>query len=113
VTPDDAPAGTTLGGAHHHPDYAPDGAIVFESRWSDTVWRVQSGAPEPEQVSSAFPNDGSPFVLADRRVASIWLGRPDNSGQRELKVMTPDGAGYAMIVTGVDVEDIGCGGKRG
>jgi hypothetical protein len=111
VTPADAPPGTTAGGSLHHADYEPDGGIVFQARWNDAVWRLPPGGSVPEPVGPAFTADNAPCVLADGRVASLWLGRPENqAGQYELKVMTPDGASYAMLVTGVSVEDIGCGG---
>ena len=110
LTPDDAPPGAPAGGALHHPDYAPDGGIVFQASWDGRIWRLPSGATMPEPVGPAFDNDGSPCVLADGRIASLWLGRPDGQGTYELKVMTPDGAAYAMLVTGINVEDIGCGG---
>ncbi len=109
LTPADAPPGTAPGGAQHHADYANDGAIVFQSRWSGAIWRLPpDGVPAP--VTTAFEGDGAPCVLADGRIASLWLGRAGNEGTYELKVMTPDGAAYAMLVTGMPVEDIGCGG---
>jgi hypothetical protein len=110
VTPDDGPASVPAGGALHHADYAPDGGIVFQSRWTDAVWRLPPGEAVPEPVGPAFNADNAPCALADGRIASLWLGRPGNEGLYELKVMTPDGAAYVMLVTGMAVEDIGCGG---
>ena len=50
-------------------------------------------------------------AIADGRIVSLWRERPGNGqGLRELKVMTPNGASYVMLVTGVDIEGIGCGG---
>jgi hypothetical protein len=110
LTPDDAPPGMTAGGALHHPDYEADGGIVFQSTWSGAVWRLPAGATVAEPVSSAFDVEIAPCALADGRIASLWLARPGNEGFNELKVMTADGTAYAMLVTGVAIEDIGCGG---
>jgi hypothetical protein len=110
LTPADAPPDVQAGGALHHADYAPNGGIVVQSTWSDAIWRLPPGETAPAPVGSAFPGDSSPCVLADGRIASLWLGRPGGAGVYELKVMTPDGSAYAMLVTGINVEDIGCGG---
>lgn len=49
-------------------------------------------------------------MLADGRIPSLWLNRPGGQSLHEVKVMTPDGASDAMVVIGVDIEDVGCGG---
>jgi hypothetical protein len=116
LTPADSPPGLPrpegTSGTIHNPAYAPDGAILFEADWTgDAIWRLPAGATEPQPVASAFTNDNAPCVLADGRIVSLWRERPGNGqGLRELKVMSPDGASYAMLVTGVDIEEIGCGG---
>ena len=61
-------------------------------------------------MTVAVRNDNAPCVLPDGRIASLWLNRPGSESQHELKVMTPDGSSYAMLVTGVDIEQLGCGG---
>ncbi len=71
---------------------------------------MPTGAARPEPVGPAYTNDNSPCVLPDGRVASLWLARPGGQSLHELKVMAPDGASYAMLVTEVDIADIGCGG---
>ncbi|MEZ5670539.1 MAG: hypothetical protein R3F55_24510 [Alphaproteobacteria bacterium] len=109
LTPADAPPGYAPGGALHHPDYAPDGSIVFESRWTDGIWRLAPDTP-PVPISPQFQGDAAPCVLADGRIASLWYGRPGNAGVAEIKMMTPAGAEYAMLLTDIHVEDIGCGG---
>jgi len=111
VTPEDAPTGYTRGGALHHADYAPDGGIVFQTRWSGSIWVIAADSSVPAPLGPAFDNDGAPCVLADGRVASLWLGRDGNDqGLNELKVMTADGAEYVLLVNGMAIEDIGCGG---
>lgn len=101
--------------ALHHADYAPDGAIIFESSWDDTerLWRWSSDLDQPELITDAFGNDNSPCVLSDGRIVSLWLGHEDNpNGYHEIKLMSPDAGEWFMLVTGVDVLDvgIGCGG---
>ncbi|MGF1623725.1 MAG: hypothetical protein ACFCVH_02485 [Alphaproteobacteria bacterium] len=109
ITPQDAPGGVEPGGAHHNAAYAPDGSIVFESQWGYSLWRLAEGG-SPEPVSPTFDGDSGPCVLADGRIASLWPRRPESGGNYELKVMTPDGAFYAMLLTDVHIDDIGCGG---
>lgn len=116
--PADGPTGT-LANALHHADYAPDGSIVFEADWSgDHVWRLPGGAGTPEVIGS-FAADNSPCVLADGRIVSLWLGRPENTdGFHELKIMDADGANERMLLlnepgeSSVDITDagLGCGG---
>ena len=111
VDPSDGP---DQGGNHapHHPDYAPDGSIVFEADWpSETIWKLPIAGGPPVRLSGAdFTDDNSPCVLPDGRVASLWLGRKGNtSGAHEIKVMDGDGANPFLLVTGIDVVDIGIG----
>jgi hypothetical protein len=63
-------------------------------------------------VTTQFNNDNSPCVLPDGRIASLWLDRPGGSEAHEIKVMAPDGSSYILVLTEVDVADIGlgCGG---
>jgi hypothetical protein len=97
----------------HHAAYAPDGTIVFEADWggSEAIWRRGAGAPvriSPSDVN----DDNSPCVLPDGRIVSLWLGRPGNPDAfHEMKVMSPDGSNGVMVVTGVDLVDVGqsCG----
>jgi hypothetical protein len=110
-----APADIVGAVALHHPDYAPDGSIVFEADpTGEQIWRLPAGSTTPVLLGAAFTNDNSPCVLPDGRVVSLWLNRPGSSGDHELKVMTSDGVGYEMLLTSVDVLDggIGCGGFR-
>jgi hypothetical protein len=111
ITPGQGPGGSSQN-ALHHPDYAPDGSIVLEADWEgEQIWRLPAGATEPVRVSSDFNNDNSPCVLPDGHIVSLWLDRPDASGYHEMKIMGPDGSGYFMALTGLDVFDagIGCG----
>ncbi|MCC7359991.1 MAG: hypothetical protein IT317_10965 [Anaerolineales bacterium] len=94
------------------PSYAPDGSIVFESeRDAQQLWRLAAGSDQPQLVS-ALDNDGSPCVLPDGTLVSLWNGRPGGTGAREIKLMAVDGRQYAMLLTGVDVfaVGLGCGG---
>jgi hypothetical protein len=106
LAPADVPAGATA--ALRQPAYAPDGSIVFEASWDSTIWRLPVGTAMPEPVGAGYYNDATPCVLPDDRVASLWSDRPDGGGMHELKVMTADGTSYAMLVTGMDIEDIDC-----
>ncbi len=111
VDPTDGPDhGSTH--APHHPDYAPDGSVVFEADWpSEQVWRRPLAGGSPVKLSAAdYTDDNSPCVLPDGRVVSLWLGRKANTaGNHEIKVMDPDGANPVMLVIGIDVVDIGMG----
>ncbi len=110
LNPADSPAGFPTTGAFHHPDYAPDGSIVFEGDWNnEQIWRLMPGASEPVRVADAFGNDNSPCVLPDGRIVSLWLDRPGGSGGHEFKVMTPDGSNFVMVLPDVDVLDVGIG----
>lgn len=111
ATNDGGPDGTSGPGVHHA-DYGPGGSIVFEAEYAggEQIWRTTGGPPELVQ-SDAF-DDNSPCVLADGRIASLWLDRPDGDGSHELKLLDADGSGFELIVEGEDVDDIGlgCGG---
>jgi parallel beta-helix repeat protein len=109
LTPAQVPGGSAQNGLHH-PDYAPDGGIVFEADVEDSeqIWRLAPGATQPVRISDEFNNDNSPCVLPDGRIASLWLGRPGGGGH-EIKVMSADGSSHVMALPGQDVADIGIG----
>ena len=109
VTLSQGPNGVGSGTEVHSGDFLPDGSLVFEADWeAEQIWR-RSGNGSIAQVASTFTNDNSPCALPDGRVVSLWLERPGNPmGYHELKVMTTSGD-YTMLVTGVDVTDIGLG----
>ncbi len=93
----------------HHADYAPDGGIVYESNQSgEFLWRLDANGSI--QLAPDANNDNAPCVFSDGRIASLWLGRADGQGLHELKLLTNEGA--VMLVTDVDIADIGlgCGG---
>ncbi len=71
---------------------------------------VAAVVPVGTSSPSASTIATKPCVLSDGRIASLWRERPGSHNRRELKIMTPDGAAYAMLVIGVDIEQIGCGG---
>ena len=117
LCPEDSQAGTK-DNELHHPAYAPDGTIVFEADWNsnETVWRMNPDGSEVTKISpAAYTDDNSPCVLLDGRIASLWLGRKETDGTsknfHELKVMNADGSGAEMVVTGIDIVDVGlsCG----
>jgi hypothetical protein len=113
LSPGDAVAPAGAEGLHH-PDYAADGSYLVEIRidGNDTLWSLAAAGVAPTPVGG-LTNDNSPCGLADGRVASLWLERPGNGdGFHELKVMAADGSDQLMLVTGVDVFDVGlgCGG---
>ena len=110
IEPSDAPPGMPAAAALRKPAYGPDGSLVFEATWDDRIWRLMPDGAAPELVGPSFAGDSWPCVLSDGRVASLWIGRPESEGMRELKVMTADGAAYLLLVTGVDVALIGCAG---
>jgi hypothetical protein len=113
LIPYDAGPDAGAGNVTHHPDYAPDGTVVFEADWGGTeaIWRATAGSYA--RVSPAGEDDdNSPCVLPDGRIASLWLGRPGNAKNlHELKVMNADGSGTVMVLENVDVVDVGqsCG----
>jgi hypothetical protein len=112
--PVDSPPGMPDVGALHHAAYAPDGSILFEADWAgEQIWRLGPSATVPVQLSPTQTNDNSPCVLPDGRIVSLWLSRAGNSnGLHEMKVMAASGAQFSMLLTNVDVADIGiaCGG---
>jgi len=113
LTPAGSPPGFPHTGALHHPAYGGDGSIIFEASWgSEQIWQLPALGRRPIQVAPQFGNDNSPCVLPDGRIVSLWLDRPGNSGAHEIKVMTPDGRDYAMVLPDVDVADIGVGCGR-
>jgi hypothetical protein len=105
----------------HHPAYAPDGALVFEADWGpdqshdEQIWRKPPDGAPARVSTDAMPDDNSPCVLPDGRIASLWLGRVEPDGAQnalhEIKVMNADGSDPQMILTDVDVVDVGltCG----
>jgi hypothetical protein len=107
MAPDRAPGASTANEVHHA-DFAPNGDIVFEADWhGEQVWRLPRGARHPVRVSRV-PNDNSPCVLPDGRIASLYLDRPGNrDGAHEIRIASAHSA--AEILTGLDVVDIGIG----
>jgi hypothetical protein len=115
LTPDDVPTGFTAGTALHHPDYGLNGSIVFEADWNhdERIWMLDSANNEPTLINGNFHNDNSPCALANGRVVSLWLGRPENTrSYHEIKLMNADGTNNTMALMGQDVADVvlGCGG---
>jgi hypothetical protein len=98
------------GGLIFSPTYAPDGAIVFEGTWNgEQLWRLEAGGSTPVLVSN-LPYDNSPCVLPDGTIVSLWLDREGNTtGFHEIKLMSADGTQYAILLTGVDIFDLGLG----
>ena len=111
--------------ALHHADYAPDGHVVFEGTWNEgaeQVWQAPLGK-DPALVNAErdeadgnvwrFTDDNSPCVLPDGRIVSLWLGRTGSGNTKasghELKVMNADGSHPQMLLTDVDVVDMGIG----
>jgi hypothetical protein len=94
----------------HHPDFAPNGDLVFEADWrGEQVWRLPRGSRTPVLVSRVH-NDNSPCVLPDGRIASLYLDRPGNArGLHEIRVADANGSHGREILTGRDVLDIGIG----
>ncbi|MEM6992224.1 MAG: hypothetical protein AAF721_17060 [Myxococcota bacterium] len=94
----------------HHPSYAPDGSLVFEAAWPDNaIWRAGDSLTRVGE----YADDNSPCVLADGNIVSLWTEGPDNPDNLpEIKLMSPDGASFLPLVTGIDIDayDIGCGG---
>ncbi len=103
----DGPTGTT--GRLRNPDYAPDGSVVFEGQWAtEQIWRFSGSSGKSTPVSSRYTNDNSPCVIPDGRIASLWMGRPENkAGLHELKIMNADGTGVEVIYKDRDVFDSG------
>lgn len=107
VTPEQGPDGSSQN-ALHHPDFAPDGGIVFEADWGgiQRIWHLPAGAVEPVRVGAQFESDSTPCVLPDGRIASLWEWPP------QIKVMAPDGSSHVVLSTGPDVFGVGIGCGR-
>ena len=109
IGPTDGTGGTATN-ALRHADYAPDGSIVFEADWyGEQIWQLAAGSSTPTRVTDAFNNDNTPCVLPDGRIVSLWLDRPGGSGDHEIKLMASDGSAYDMLLTDLDVFDLGLG----
>jgi len=119
LTTADAPAGLSPRGALHHPDYDLDGGIVFEGDWDgEQLWRLSPGTDQPVRVvpPAGFPNDNSPCVLADGRIASLVIGQPGGPPDtHEIKVADAVDGDFFIFLSGEDIVDagIGCGGSAG
>ena len=114
LTTADAPPGLPVRGALHHPDYAPDGSVVFEGDWDgEQIWRLPPGASVPVRVARPDSgNDNSPCVLPDGRIVSLLIGQAGGTDNHNLKVMEADGSNPFILYDKGDVIDggIGCGG---
>jgi hypothetical protein len=96
-----------------HPDYDPQGNIVFEGDLDgEQIWRVSYGNDRPQTIAPDYWNDNSPCVLPDGRIVSLWLDRPGGQGDHELKLMDPDGSNVIVLLPDMNIHDIGlgCGG---
>lgn len=106
ITPEEGPEGTKQNGLHH-PDYESDGSIVFDADWrgSQQIWRLPAGTVDPVRIvlRNEAENDGTPCVLPDGRIASLWNWPP------QIKVMTPDGDSFFSLSPSTDVLDVGLG----
>ena len=92
-----------------HAAYAADGSVVFEGDWlGEQVWRMAPGSA-PALINADLHNDNSPCTLPGGWVASLWLERPGGSSLHELKIMSPDGKDYWVLVQNQDISDIGIG----
>ena len=109
---------------NHQPAISSDGAkVVFEctnETYSGVGCICEVGTDgqgfrvvlTPTDSPVGLPDEAdmhSPDYAPDGSIVSLWLNRPGGSGDHELKVMTSDGSSYFMLVTGVDVLDIGLG----
>ena len=97
------------------PDYDVNNNIVFELEDSlgEVIWKADISTGEISPLNSSQSNDNTPCVFGDNTVASLWLQRPGNStGRHEIKRLSPDGSTYEMLLTDIDISDvgIGCGG---
>ena len=61
-------------------------------------------------MSQPSAGDTAPCALPDGRVVVLWLGRPGNEGLREVRVLDSTGQKAAVLLTGLDVAQIGCSG---
>jgi hypothetical protein len=90
--------------------YAADGTLLVEGNLEagSQIWRV-SGDQAVRVESEDVISEGSPCVLPDGRVASVWAGRLPQASLHELKVTNADGTNPGVVLEGVDVSDIGIG----
>jgi hypothetical protein len=92
----------------HHPDFAPDGSVVFEADWhAEQAWRLARPGARPERISRVT-DDNSPCVLPDGRVATLWIG-PRSGARHALRIARRDGSGAFVVAAAADVLDIGIG----
>ena len=92
-----------------HAAYAPDGSVVFEGDWlGEQVWRMAPSSV-PALINGSLHNDNSPCVLPGGWIASLWLDRAGGNSLHELKIMSPDGKDYWMLLPNQDISDIGIG----
>ena len=107
LAPEDGPGGTA-DSSLRMADYMPWGGIVFEADWAgEQIW-TQAAGGAPSLLAGTFFNDNSPCALPGA-IASLWLDRPDGQGYHEIKISSPDGATWFMLLQDVDVMDIGIG----
>jgi len=108
IGPDGGPAGSPVAAALRHPDYGPNGEIIFTTDWTGSfVWRIGADGTGPELVGPAFGGEYLSCALPDGRIASLWPGR-SAGGNNELKVMSADGSSYVMLVSETAIADLGC-----
>ncbi len=106
VAPEEGPEGSKQNSLHH-PDYEPDGSIVFEADWrgSQQIWRLPAGSVEPIRIvrRNEAENDGTPCVLPDGRIASLWSWPP------QIKVMTSKGHSSFSLSPSPEILGVGLG----
>ena len=103
--------GEPANGSLHSAAFAPDGSIVFQGNWgSAQLYRLNPGETSPVLINPDQRQDGTPTVLPDGRVVSLWQDRVgNNQGINEIKTMAADGSSYQMLLTGKDVSIFGIG----
>ncbi|MCC7535790.1 MAG: hypothetical protein IT379_06240, partial [Deltaproteobacteria bacterium] len=77
-----------------HPSYAPDGSIVFATRWGvgSQIWRLPADGGLPERVHLADLHElTQPCVLPDGRIVAVHDLSAEAPGTT-LAVLEPDGA---------------------
>lgn len=96
-------------------DFGVSGDIIFEADdGSERIWRYNQTSGAISMINALHTNDNSPCVLADGRIASLWLNRPNNSqGIHELKIMDGSGTNHFLVLQDQDISDfgLGCGGR--
>ncbi len=111
VSPSSAPLSIVNKGPTHHADYLSDGSIAFDAAWdTDGIWKILGSTIS--KVSDEN-NSVAPCGLSNGKIASLWLGRDGNTnGYHELTIRDNNSANLSMVITGIDIEDIGigCGG---